>query len=342
VTAALTRASQSGWPSTTTLGLLGAGAVAAIAFVAIEARTRRPVLELALLRRPSFAGVLAAALLYSIAAFAYLAYESLWLQSARGMSPMQTGLALTPLALSALIVSLAAGRWLHVVHAHSRIAGGLALIGAGAIVQAHLGAGSSWPALLPGLVLTGIGVGLATGALASAVLATVPADRGGTASGALNTARQLGCAVGITVLAAAPPNERAGLDHALHAAFAHGLDITLLAAGAGLVAAAIIALALRPRTAPSPAKPLSQSAQWVDHARGGRVTRAQGRLPRCRPSEDDSNRASNNTARSPAILLGRLRVWPPRGHSPSRLRSDVRRRCVALELLDSRWHSYWV
>lgn len=289
LTAALTRASESGWTSTTTLGLLAAGAVATVTFVAIEARRRRPLLELALLRRPSFAGVLAAALLYSIAAFAYLTYESLWLQSVRGMSPVQTGLALTPLALSALIVSLAAGRWLHAVDARWRIASGLALIGSGAIAQADLSAGSSWPALLPGLALTGIGVGLATGPLASAVLATVPDDRGGMASGALNTARQLGYALGIaalglvctnaiaarlnsaigtqrageaargitggqahTLLASAPADQRAVLDRALHTAFAHGLDLTLLAAGgAGLAAAAIVVVALRPRTAPS-------------------------------------------------------------------------------------------
>ena len=289
VTAALTRVSENGWTSPTTVGLLAAGAVAAVAFVVIEAVSRRPVLELALLRRPSFAGALAAALLYSIAAFAYLAYESLWLQSVRGMSPVQTGLAPTPLALSALFVSLGAGRWLHAVDARWRITGGLALIGAGAIAQAHLGASSSWPALLPGLLLTGIGVGLATAALATAVLATVPDDRGGMASGALNTARQLGYALGITglglvckgavadgltgatgihsagtaaravtggaaqmLIACAPTSGRTGLEHAIHAAFAHGLDLTLLSAGgAGLAAAAIVTLALRPRAIPA-------------------------------------------------------------------------------------------
>ncbi len=292
VTMALTRASESGWTSRTTLGLLAAGAGAAVAFVATQARGRRPVLGLDLLRRASFAGVLAAALLYSIAAFAYLTYESLWLQSVRGMSPAQTGLALTPLALSALFVSLATGRWLHAVEARWRIAGGLTLIGAGAIAQAHLGAASSWPALLPGLFLTGIGVGFATGPLATAVLATVPGDRGGIASGALNTARQLGYALGIAalglvckagiadrlnggvgvhrassaaravtggeahaLLARSPADRRATLDHALHAAFAHGLDLTLLAAGgAGLVAATIVAVALRPRPVASSAE----------------------------------------------------------------------------------------
>jgi EmrB/QacA subfamily drug resistance transporter len=285
ITAALTRVSENGWTSPITLGLLGAGALGAGAFLVIEARSRRPVLELSLLRRGPLGGVLAAALLYSVAAFAYLAYESLWLQSVRGMSPVQTGLALMPLAFAAFAVSLLAGRWLHAIPARFRIGGGLALIGAGAFAQAHLTAGSSWPALLPGLTTTGVGVGLATGPLAAAALAAVPHERGGMASGALNTARQLGYALGIAalglvcntaiadrltgtpgighagaaartitggqahaLLAGTPGPSRPELDHAVHAAFAHGLDLTMLVAGAaGVAAALIIVLALHPR-----------------------------------------------------------------------------------------------
>ena len=55
-------------------------------------------------------------------------------------------------------------------------------------------------AVVPGLAITGIGVGLATGPLAAAVLVAVPSHRGGMASGALNTARQLGYALGIATL----------------------------------------------------------------------------------------------------------------------------------------------
>jgi EmrB/QacA subfamily drug resistance transporter len=284
-TAALTRVTDNGWTSATTLGLLGLGAVSLVAFGAIEARSRRPVLQLALLRRGPLAGVLAAAVLYSVAAFAYLAYESLWLQSVLGMSPVQTGLALMPLAFAAFVVSLLAGRWLHAVPARWRIGGGLGLIGAGALAQAHLVAGSDWRALLPGLAITGIGVGLATGPLAAAALAAAPPHSGGMASGALNTARQLGYALGIAalgvickgavsdhltgapgvhhagaaaraitggqahaVVAGAPGAQRGAVDHAIHGAFARGLDLTLIAAGgAGLVAALLILVSLRPR-----------------------------------------------------------------------------------------------
>jgi EmrB/QacA subfamily drug resistance transporter len=285
ITAALTRVSDVGWTSVTTVVLLAIGTLAAAAFIAIEARSRRPVLELSLLRRGPLAGILVAAVLYSVAAFAYIAYESLWLQSVREMTPVQTGLALMPLAVAAFAVSLLAGRWLQAVSARWRIGVGLALIGGGALAQAHLAAGSDWSALVPGLAVAGIGVGLATGPLASGALASVPSARGGMASGALNTARQLGYALGIAVLgvlctsavgsrlsgvagirsaghsaravtggqahallASSPDAGRARLNHAIHAAFAHGLDVALfVAGGAGLAAALIIALAMRPQ-----------------------------------------------------------------------------------------------
>ena len=89
LTLALTRASENGWGSAQTLGLLGGGVAALIAFLVIEHVQARPVLELSLLRRPSFSGVLIGSLLLTAAAFAYLTYVSLWLQSVRGLTPIE-------------------------------------------------------------------------------------------------------------------------------------------------------------------------------------------------------------------------------------------------------------
>jgi hypothetical protein len=165
------------------------------------------------------------------------------------------------------------------------IGGGLALIGAGVLAQAHLSSGSSWSALLPGLLIVGVGVGLATPILASAALAAVPVQRSGMAAGAVNTTRQLGYALGIAALglvcqnriaakigeapgvrhagaaareitggqghqliASAPPSQRSGIDAAIHAAFASGLNLTMVAAGAtGLVASGVVLAMLRRR-----------------------------------------------------------------------------------------------
>ena len=291
LTFALTRAGANGWTSATTLGLLGVGVAALIAFGLIEAHARNPILAPALLRRASFSGVIVGALVLPIAAFAALTYASLWLQSVNGMDPIDTGLALMPLALMALPVSLIGGRFLHNVAPRWMIGGGLALIGLGSLEQAHLTAGSSWSVLLPGLLVIGIGVGLATPILASAALASVPHERGGMASGAVNTARQLGYALGIAglglicqtqiassisgkvgsahaseaaraivggqgprLIAASPPPLRPAVEHAIHTSFASGLNLTLVIAGAiGLLGAAVVIVALRPRTAEEPA-----------------------------------------------------------------------------------------
>ena len=121
------------------------------------------MLDLALLRNRAFVGVLIAGLVLTLSAFSAFTYTSIWLQSVLGLSPIQAGLTGLPLSTSAFIVSAAIGRFLHGSRPGPIIGGGMLLIGAGGVVGALLVHGSaSWPALVPGFVLMGIGVGLAT------------------------------------------------------------------------------------------------------------------------------------------------------------------------------------
>jgi EmrB/QacA subfamily drug resistance transporter len=310
VTYGLTRASDAGWGSAQTIGLLVAGAIGLVAFIAIQARSPRPLLNLTLLRRPAFSAVLVAAFLLSLSAFAYITYISLWLQSVKGMSPIGAGAAFLPLSLASLTVSLTVGRFLHTPTAQRwALSGGLTLIGAGALLAAHLGPGSDWSSLLIGLLINGIGVGLVTPTLASAALGAVPQQLGGMASGALNTMRQLGYALGIAglgvilqnrigdslagapgiqhpgavakavaggqsriVLAAAPPSARDALHHVIAGAFASGLNATLVIAGvAGLVGAVIVVVALRPSAVPE--HPPDREPATVQRSAAGQTSR---------------------------------------------------------------------
>ncbi|MER7764541.1 MFS transporter [Streptomyces sp. NPDC097619] len=213
LTYGLIRVAEDGWTGTLPLLCFGVALAAFAAFIRVEATSAHPMVDLTLFRSPVFSGIMAASLLLSGAAFSYLLYVSLWLQSARGLGPVSAGLVLLPLSLAAFAVSAAAGRFLHGRSPRPVIGTGLLLIGVGAALQALLlDPGDGGLALLPGLVLTGLGVGAATPLLASVAMGAVPPTRAGMAGGALNTARQLGNALGIAVLGVV---FHSGLEHGL-------------------------------------------------------------------------------------------------------------------------------
>jgi EmrB/QacA subfamily drug resistance transporter len=246
ITYALIQSNTDGWSSATVLGLFGFAAVALIAFIVIELRTQDPVLDLALLRSPSFAGLMAAGLLLSAGAFAHLTYTSIWLQSILGLSPIKAGLAVSPLALTAFVVAGFGGKHLGKLAPRWPIGLGLALIGGGTLLLMIVHGGSSWPALVPGLLISGIGVGMSTPVLASAAMSAVPHQRAGMAGGALNTFRQLGYALGIAVLGAVFANQASGGTAAARDAVATSLDHVFAVAGAmTLVAAVVVLLVVR-------------------------------------------------------------------------------------------------
>ncbi len=266
------------WGSTATLGLLAVAVVALIAFVAVERVRRDPMLDLSLLRNPSFTTLLVAVALLPAAAWATMAYQSLWLQSVLGLSPIQAGSLVLPCSLVTFAVSVVIGRVLHATSPRLLIGTGMLLIGAGAFAQSMIRTGSGWAVEVPGLLLVGLGAGLVLAPLSAAAMALVPRSRAGMASGAVNTFRQLGYAFGVAVLGEV---FRGGLEHTagqslsgplsggragaviargddaatlVHRAFADGLDLTfMVAAGFGLVAGVLVFAFVRPgRAAPAP------------------------------------------------------------------------------------------
>lgn len=195
-----------------------------------------------------FAGLMVAGLLLSAAAFAHLTYTSIWLQSVLGMSPIKAGLAVSPLALTSFVVAGFGGRLLGKLAPQWPIGIGLALIGAGTLtLVAEVGGGSTSSALIPGLLIAGVGVGTTVPVLTSAAMSAVPHDRAGMAGGALNTFRQLGYALGIAVLGTFFAKQAvAGTGVAARGAVATSLDHVFAVAGAtALVAAAAVLLLVR-------------------------------------------------------------------------------------------------
>jgi MFS family permease len=101
-----------------------------------------------------------------------------------------------------MVVALAARGLPGRLPSHVRLALGLALCAAGEAALGALSIGTTWAALLPGLVVAGIGSGVANAALGRLAVESVPPDRAGMRSGANNTARYLGGAAGAALVVA--------------------------------------------------------------------------------------------------------------------------------------------
>ncbi|BDM73386.1 MFS transporter [Streptomyces nigrescens] len=260
LTYGLIRGGERGWSEAGTLGSLAVAALALVAFLVIERRVRRPLLDLGLLRRPSFATLMAAALLLQAAAFPYLTFVGLWVQNILGLSPVRAGLAVTPMAVMSLLVGALGGRHLQRMAPQLPVGLGLLLTGAGALLhRVLLDAGAGWATLVPGLAVSGVGIGMAMPVLVSAALGAAPPWRAGMASGAVNTFRQLGYALGIavlgTVFADALHGVRGSAAHpavsrqAVNAAYLSGLRDIVAISGLVAVAAGVLVLAVVRRRA---------------------------------------------------------------------------------------------
>jgi EmrB/QacA subfamily drug resistance transporter len=260
LTYALIHGGDNGWATPVTLASFAVAAAALLVFVVTELRVAHPLLDLSLFRRASFSTLMAVGVVMTACAFAPFIYTQLWLQSVLGLPAIEAGLVLLPSAGTAFVVSALAGRFLHGMAARWPLGAGLVLIGAGSLLRTFLTASSGWASLMAGLVVSGIGVGLAAPVLISAALAAVPRPRSGMASGAVNTFRQIGYALGIAAFGSVFARHITGVVAAgagrpvVRAAYAAAQNDIYLLAGLAAVACGLVAMALiRPDRTPAPA-----------------------------------------------------------------------------------------
>jgi predicted MFS family arabinose efflux permease len=179
---------------------LGAAVVLLSAFLAVEMRSRAPMLDLKLLRVPTFNGGLIAAFALSASVFSLLTYLVLYLQNVLGSSAIDTGLRLLPYTGAIFLTAGLAGRLTGRVPTKLLIAPGFLLIGAGLVLTRGITPTDTWSHLLPGLIVAGVGTGLVNVPLASTAVGVVEPARAGMASGINSTFRQIGIATGVAAL----------------------------------------------------------------------------------------------------------------------------------------------
>jgi EmrB/QacA subfamily drug resistance transporter len=198
----LIRGNPDGWGSPQILASLIGSGVLLLLFVAHERRSRHPMLDLTLFRKPAFNGVSAVAFSLSAAMFSMFLYITIYIQSVLGYSPLEAGVRFLPLTLLSFGVAPIAGRLSDRVPTRVLLGLGLGAVGVGLLLMRGVDAGSDWTALLPGFILSGIGIGIANPGIGQAAIAVVPPSRAGMASGINTTFRQVGIATGVAALGA--------------------------------------------------------------------------------------------------------------------------------------------
>jgi EmrB/QacA subfamily drug resistance transporter len=179
--------------------------LALVAFVAWGRHRQRvgrsTLIAFSLFRIASFRNGNIAAMIVALGEFGIILSLPLWLQNVLGYSALQTGFVLVVLAIGSFVASGFAGASSGRLRPVWVVRGGIALEIAGlVIVGLVIAVDTPWWAIAIGLFVYGMGVGLATAQLTGVVLADVPVQQSGQASGTQSTARQVGSALGIAIL----------------------------------------------------------------------------------------------------------------------------------------------
>jgi len=195
-------------------------------FLAIESRVGDPLMPLRLFRVRSVAVSNAIGVLWAAAMFAWFFISALYMQLVLGYTPMQIGLAFLPsnLIMAAFSIGLSAKLVMR-FGLKLPIAGGMLLTAAGLGLLALAPSGGGFvPHVLPGMLLLGIGCGMALNPVMLAAMSDVEPSESGLASGVVNTSFMVGGALGLAALASLA--EAKGY----HAAFAAGALFAAVAA----------------------------------------------------------------------------------------------------------------
>ncbi|GAA4608490.1 DHA2 family efflux MFS transporter permease subunit [Actinoallomurus liliacearum] len=269
-----------GWSSPGVWGVMAAGAVALVAFVAWTRHVAHPLIDLRLFADRRFTGGVVPATLLTFAMFGVLFVAPQYFQAVLATTPLGSGLRLLPL-IGGLVVSSRLGAPLvKRIGPRLTIALGGLLITAGMVYGATTTAESGYGLAACWLTVAGLGMGLMLPASMNAAISALSAEQAGVGSAVVMTVRLVGGAFGAAVLgsllsagyrgrvdvAGLPPaaaeaaRAKVGgglavaerlhdprLLHSARAAFTHGMDVTLLVGAGIMMFAALLALILLPR-----------------------------------------------------------------------------------------------
>ncbi|MFB7711716.1 DHA2 family efflux MFS transporter permease subunit [Streptomyces sp. NPDC056105] len=225
-----------GWGAAATLVPLGVALALIVTFLAVEARTRLPLMPLGLFRVRAVAAANAAMFVCGMGSFAMWFFMTLYAQNVLGYTPIEAGLALVPSSLAVVAGSKTAPRLMRRAGARAVAVSGVLITAAGFTWQSTMGPHGSYVTaiMLPGMVMMA-GAGLAMTPLASLATSGAAPGDAGLVSGLVNTSRTLGGSLGLAILSTVAADRSGGgtgaedLTVGYAAAFRWGAGILLVA-----------------------------------------------------------------------------------------------------------------
>ena len=240
---ALVDANDAGWGSTQTVGLLALAGVLLAAFVAIELRSRQPLVPFRIFRSRTLTGANVTGLLIGMSLFSMFFFVSLYMQQVLGYDALDAGLAYLPLAVTIIISAGVASTLATRIGFKPVLVAGMLLIAAGLVWFAQVSVDGSFVSdVLGPSLLAAAGLGFAFVPVTIGAVTGVSDSDSGLASGLINTSQQVGGALGLAILAAVANSEGSVVPAALTEGFRHAF---LVGAGFAVLGAVLAAVLIR-------------------------------------------------------------------------------------------------
>ena len=216
---ALVKATDHGWGSAQTLGGIGIAATLIAIFIAIEARAKAPLMPLRVFRNRGITSANIVGLLVGASLFSMFFFISLYLQQVLHFSALQAGLSYLPLAVGIIVSAGGASQLVTRFGAKPVLVAGLVLITTGLLLFAGVSSHGTFAGdvLLPSVIVA-VGLGFAFVPLTILAVAGATDADAGLASGLINTAQQVGGAIGLAILSTIATSRTNSVLHSAHGA----------------------------------------------------------------------------------------------------------------------------
>jgi MFS family permease len=189
-----------GWSSPASLaGFAGAAALAA-AFVAVERRRARPMIDVTLFRTPAFSAASAAVTVAFFALFGFIFLVTQYFQFVRGFGALSTGVRIIPVATSLAIGSVTGVVLATRIGTRTVVTSGLVLLGCSFGWIALSTTFMPYHLIVAQMVLMGLGLGLTTSPATESILSVLPPAKAGVGSAVNDATREAGGTLGVAVL----------------------------------------------------------------------------------------------------------------------------------------------